>query len=92
VNRSKLHRKEIRFMNEAESLSHTRWDCKYHVTFIPKCRRKVPYFKLRKELGSLFRILAERVDSKVEEGHLMGDHVYMLLSIPPKHSVSKVMG
>ena len=79
-------------MNESESLSHTRWECKYHVTFIPKCRRKVLYLKLREELGAIFKVLAERVDARVEEGHLMGDHVHMLLSIPPKHSVSKVMG
>ena len=79
-------------MNEYESLSHTRWECKYHVTFIPKCRRKVLYFQLRRELGAVFRTLAGRVDSKVEAGHLMSDHVHMMISIPPKHSVSKVIG
>ena len=79
-------------MKDFEALNHTRWECKFHVTFIPKCRRKVLYLKLRRDIGEIFKTLAERVDSKVEEGHLMSDHVHMLISIPPKHSVSKVMG
>jgi len=71
-------------MDEFESLSHTIWDCKYHVVFIPKCRRKTLYQELRRHLGEVFRKLAHQKESKVEEGHLMPDHVHMLLSIPPK--------
>ena len=79
-------------MDEYESLSHTTWDCKYHVVFIPKCRRKTLYQELRRHLGEVFRKLALQKDSKVEEGHLMPDHVHMLLSIPPKYAVSQVVG
>ena len=75
-----------------ESLKHTKWECKYHVVFIPKCRRKVLYQQIRQELGVVFRSLAEQWECKVEEGHLMPDHVHMLLSVPPKYSVSNVMG
>jgi putative transposase len=79
-------------MQTYESLKHTTWDCKYHVVFIPKCRRKVLYLGLRRELGEVFRNLAEQWECKVEEGHLMPDHVHMLLMIPPKYAVSQVMG
>ena len=79
-------------MQTNESLKHTTWDCKYHVVFIPKCRRKVLYQGIRQELGAVFRSLAERWECQVEEGHLMPDHVHMLLSEPPKYSVSNVMG
>ena len=79
-------------MDEYESLSHTTWDCKYHVVFIPKCRRKTLYQELRRHLGEVFRRLAFQKESKVEEGHLMPDHVHMLLSIPPKYAVSNVVG
>ena len=79
-------------MNEYESLNHTKWECKYHVVFIPKYRRKVLYGSLRKHLGSLFRELARQRECEIGEGHLMVDHVHMLLSIPPKSSVSQVMG
>ena len=79
-------------MQTYESLKHTTWECKYHVVFIPKCRRKVLYQGIRQELGVVFRSLAEQWECKVEEGHLMPDHVHMLLSVPPKHSVSNVMG
>jgi putative transposase len=75
-----------------ESLKHTTWECKYHVVFIPKYRRKALYVQLRRDLGPVFRDLAEQKECKVEEGHLMGDHVHMLLSVPPKYSVSSVMG
>jgi len=77
-------------MDEYESLSHTSWDCKYHVVFTPKCRRKTLYQELRRHLGEVFRKLAHQKESKVEEGHLMPDPVYMLLSIPPKYAVSQV--
>ena len=79
-------------MNTFDSLKHTTWECKYHVVFIPKYRKKVLYQQLRRELGTVFRELVKRQESEVLEGHLMADHVHMLLSIPPKHSVSAVMG
>ena len=79
-------------MDKTESLSHTRWECKYHIVFIPKCRRKTLYGQLRKHLGEVFRQLAAQRESRVEEGHLMPDHVHMLVSIPPKYAVSQVVG
>jgi putative transposase len=79
-------------MDDYESLSHTTWTCKYHVVFIPKCRRKRLYLEPRRHLGEVFRKLAVQKESKVEEGHLMPDHVHMLLSIPPKYAVSQVVG
>jgi putative transposase len=79
-------------MDDYQSLNHTRWECKYHVVFIPKCRRKLLFGQLRKELGELFRRLAEQRESKIEEGHLMPDHVHMMISIPPKYSVAQVIG
>ena len=79
-------------MDKFESLSHTSWDCKYHVVFIPKCRRKTLYGELRVHLGEVFRKLASQKESRVEEGHMLPDHVHMLLAIPPKHSVSQVVG
>ena len=79
-------------MDDYESLSHTKWECKYHVVFIPKCRRKVMYGQLRQHLGEVFRELAMRRESRIEEGHLMPDHVHMLIAIPPKHAVSQVIG
>jgi putative transposase len=78
-------------MDKCESLNHTAWDCKYHVIFIPKCRRRTLYTQLRGHLGEVFRKLASQKESRVEEGHLMPDHVHMMLSIPPKHSVSQVV-
>ena len=79
-------------MDEYESLSHTKWDCKYHVVFIPKYRRKALYGQLRKELGEVFKNLAVRKECRIEDGHLMPDHVHMLVAIPPKHAVSQVVG
>lgn len=79
-------------MDDNQTLNHTKWECKYHVVFIPKYRRKVLYGELRQHLGPMFRRLAEQRESKVEEGHLMPDHVHMLLSIPPKYPVSQVVG
>jgi putative transposase len=79
-------------MDEYESLSHTRWECKYHVVFIPKYRRKTLYGELRRHLGEVFRKLAVQKESKIEEGHLMPDHVHMMISIPPKYAVSQVIG
>lgn len=79
-------------MDRVESLSHSVWECKYHVVFIAKCRRKSLYVHLRPHLGEVFRRLAEQKESRVREGHLMSDHVHMLLSIPPKYAVSEVVG
>ena len=79
-------------MNDYQNLSHTTWECKYHVVFIPKYRRKVLFGKLRVHLGAVFRKLAEQKESRVEEGHVMVDHVHMMLSIPPKLAVSHVVG
>ena len=79
-------------MDEYESLSHSKWECKYHVVFIPKCRRKTLYGELRPHLGEVFRKLALQKESRVEEGHLMPDHVHMMISIPPKYAVSQVVG
>ena len=79
-------------MDTFESLSHSVWECKYHVVFIPKCRRQTIYAQLRPHLGTVFRQLAERKECRIDEGHVMSDHVHMLISIPPKHAVSQVVG
>ena len=79
-------------MDEHQSLSHTKWDCKYHVIFIPKCLRRTIYGELRPHLGEVFRKLAQQKESRIEEGHLLADHVHMLISIPPKYAVSQVVG
>ena len=79
-------------MDDGESLSHSRWECKYHVVFIPKCRRKALYEQLRPHLGDVLKKLAEYKESRIEEGHLMQDHVHMLISIPPKYAVSQAVG
>jgi putative transposase len=79
-------------LDDYESLSHTKWDCKYHVVFIPKYRRKVLYGELRRYLGDVFRKLALQKESRIEEGHLMPDHVHMMISVPPKYAVSQVVG
>ena len=79
-------------MDEVESLSHTKWECKYHVVFIPKCRRKTLYQELRRHLGEVFRRLAKQKESEIEEGHLRPDHVHMMIAIPPKYAVSQVIG
>ena len=79
-------------MDEYRSLSHSTWECKYHVVFIPKCRRKTLYGHLRQYLGEVFRRWAEQKESRIEEGHLMPDHVHMMISIPPKYAVSQVVG
>ena len=79
-------------MDDYESLSHTKWECKYQVVFIPKCRRRTLYGELRKHLGEVFRKLAMQKESRIEEGHLMADHLHMMISIPPKYAVSQVVG
>ena len=79
-------------MDEYKSLSHTKWECKYHVVFIPKRRRKTIYVELRPHLGEVFRKLAGQKESRIEEAHLLADHVHMMISIPPKYAVSQVIG
>ena len=77
---------------DTESLSHSRWECKYHVVFVPKYRRRAIYAELRRYLGAVFRDLAEQKESRIEEGHLLADHVHMLIAIPPKYAVAQVIG
>ena len=79
-------------MTNYRGLSHTKWTCQYHVVFIPKYRKKVIYGELRRDLGEVLRRLAQQRESEVEEGHLMVDHVHIILSIPPKYSVAQVIG
>jgi len=79
-------------MNEPKTLNHSKYECKYHVVFIPKGRRKLLYKELRQYLGEVFRELARRRECVIEEGHLMPDHVHMMISIPPKYAVAQVIG
>jgi len=79
-------------MDDTESLAHAKWECKYHVVWIPKYRRQALYAELRKHLGPVLRELAQQRECGVEEGHLQLDHVHMLLSIPPKYAVAQVLG
>ena len=79
-------------MKDYQSLSHTKWDCKYHVAFIPKYRRKRIFGTLRQHLGEIFRELAKQKESRFVEGHLMADHVHMCISIPPKLAVVECGG
>ena len=79
-------------MDELQSLSHTTWECKFHIVWIPKCRRQVLYGGLRRHLGPVFRELALQRESSIAEGHLLPDHVHVLISIPPKYSVAQVVG
>jgi putative transposase len=91
VNRSKFAEEEV-LMNDYQSLNHTRWDCKFHVVWIPKCRKKMLYGQLRRQLGPVLRELAQQKESEIVEGHLVADHVHMLISIPPKYAVAQVIG
>ena len=79
-------------MENGESLSHTLWECKYHLVWIPKCRKKTLYDPMRKYLGSLFKDLASQRECEIIEGHLLPDHVHILISIPPKYAVAQVVG
>ena len=79
-------------MDREQSLSHSTWECKYHVVFIPKCRRRTLYEQLRRHLGEVFHNLARQKESAIEAGHLLPDHVHMLIAIPPKYAVSQVIG
>jgi REP element-mobilizing transposase RayT len=73
-------------------LNHTTWECKYHVVFSPKYRKKLLFGQIKRQLGTVFHELARRKECKIEEGHLMPDHVHILISIPPKYSVAEVIG
>ena len=79
-------------MSDYDSLNHTKWECRYHVVFIPKCRRKVLYGQVRRDLGKVFHELAKQRESQILEGHLCMDHVHMMIRIPPKYAVSHVVG
>ncbi len=79
-------------MNETRTLNHSKYECKYHLVFIPKYRKKTLYVELRQYLGEIFKELAKQRESEVLEGHLMPDHVHMMISIPPKYAVSQVVG
>lgn len=79
-------------MNNIKSLSHSKWECKYYVTWISKYRKKKIYQELRPYLGEIFRELARQKESEIDKGHCMIDHVHMLISIPPKYSVAQVIG
>lgn len=79
-------------MDEAKSLSHTKWECEYHFVFIPKCRCRTLYGHLRRHLGEVFHELERHKECRIEEGRLMDDHVHILISIPSKRAVSQVIG
>ena len=79
-------------MSDFESLSHTKWNCKYHVVFIPKCRKKELYGKIRQFLGPVFHELSNEKNCKILEGHMVKDHVHMMIKIPPKYAVSSIIG
>ena len=79
-------------MDDDLSLSHTRWNCKYHIVFIPKYRRKEIYGKLRSDIGQIIRQLCSYKGVEIIEAHAMPDHIHMLVSIPPKIAVSNFMG
>ena len=77
---------------DKNTLAHTTWDCKYHIVFAPKYRRQVIYGKIKADIGKILRELCERKDIEILEAELCPDHVHMLLGIPPKYSVSDIMG
>jgi putative transposase len=79
-------------MADAKSLAHSVWDCKYHIVWIPKCRKKKLYGELRQYLGEILRELARERESRVVEGHMLADHIHMLIEIPPKYAVAAVVG
>ena len=79
-------------MNDIGRLRHSVWECKCHLVWIPKGRRKILYGQLRRELGEVFHELARQEECRIEEGHLLADHVHVLMSIPPKYAVAQVVG
>ena len=87
-----LNTKENSMNNAYQSLSHSKYECKYHVVFVPKYRRKALYGEIRRQLGAIFHELARQKECQIIEGHLMPDHVHICIVIPPKHAVSSVIG
>ena len=79
-------------MDNVNSLSHSKWECKYHIVWIPKCRRRALFGQLRQHLGEVFHDLARQKESQILEGHLLEDHVHMLISISPKYAVAQLVG
>lgn len=79
-------------MHEWQSLSHVRWECKYHVVLVPKYRRRVVYGRLKRQIGGILRELCRQKGVELLEGHSMADHVHLCLSIPPKYSVAHTIG
>ena len=79
-------------METWKSLAHSRWECKYHVVFVPKYRRKAVYGEIRASLGGIFHELARQKECRIVEGHLLADHVHMCIEIPPKHAVASMIG
>jgi putative transposase len=79
-------------MTQMSSLAHTKWECKYHIVWIPKYRKKASFGQIRRELGAVLRALARQKESEILEGRLVIDHVHMLISIPPKYAVAQVVG
>jgi putative transposase len=79
-------------LSQVRSLNHSRWECQYHVVFIPKYRKKTVFGQIRKDLGEVIHELAGQKESRIVEGHLMADHVHMLIEIPPKYAVAHVVG
>ena len=79
-------------MNNTHSLAHTKWECKYHVVWIPKYRRRKLFVEIRQELGPVLGELATHKESEILEGRLLIDHIHMLIAIPPKYAVSQVVG
>ena len=79
-------------MSDAKTLAHSVWECKYHIVWIPKCRKKILYGKVAKYLGKIFHELARQRESRIVEGHLCPDHIHMLIEIPPKYAVAQVVG
>jgi putative transposase len=79
-------------MTDYNHLNHTTWDCKFHFVFIPKYRKKILFGQLRQRLGPVLHELASRKECKIEIGHMMPDHVHLLISIPPQYAVSQVVG
>jgi len=79
-------------MRQVGSLNHSRWECKYDVVFIPKYRKQAIFGQIRRDLGEVLGRLAQQRESEIEEGHLMPDHVHMMISIPPKYAVAQVVG
>jgi putative transposase len=79
-------------VEETETLSHTKWDCKYHGVFIPQYRRQALYQELRRHRGEVFRALAQQPECRVEAGHLLPAHVHLLLAMPPQYAVAPIVG